>query len=577
MKKVFCMIALSILCSIEGFTESQPNVRNSFFPVLKDGSPSAFVTFSRPKQTHGLAMKNPKGVQYETEDYLGRRGVKPSENSPEKYFYFQTAEDQLVSATGTFFVTVAYLDKGQGALTLDYMYLDGEGNTQLRSDRVFLGDSGIWRQHSFTLAGASLDHSLDGETDFRIYCPDILIHAVMLTRMPIVPQTPAAGALFRQASVSPPPGCEFAVVLTNEETGSMWDHENLFAEKIQLYKAWGVSYVIEDLFVKRSPGSSGGLDFSLYAKRKDKLAEAGLVWTPRLRIGDLDALPLNLTMPLQKAVGTDRPEEGPMLSMWDSRVVDLYAQVFDQMRMSINSNQTSRFILSFAGDWGPLFFSLESSQNRGWPDFWAGDPFAQSDFIRYLQKRYGNHRAVRAAWGDDVRSFNAIVPSISSDFSPRRNLDAYTWYRESMAIFISRILERAKLYFPQTHFIIEIAEDFEFSALDPSLIASLAARSGSSVVMIVRTPLASASPIWGCLANTCQRKGVSFGLRCIGRGGGDEMLSALYSLASDGGALFYFSEQFMVGEKSWSSYVNSISQVQRRRSHSRMALIFPRT
>ncbi|MBN2328933.1 MAG: hypothetical protein JXR73_17470, partial [Candidatus Omnitrophica bacterium] len=177
-------IALSILFSMKGYAEDQQNVRNSFFPVLKDGSPSAYVIFTQPKQTRSLTMKNPEGVQYEAETYLGRRGIKPSENSSEKYFYFQAASDDLVAATGTFFVTVTYLDKGQGALSLDYMYLDGEGNAQLRSDRVFLGDSGIWQQHSFTLAGASLDHSLAGETDFRIYCPDILIHAVMLTRMP---------------------------------------------------------------------------------------------------------------------------------------------------------------------------------------------------------------------------------------------------------------------------------------------------------------------------------------------------------------------------------------------------------
>ncbi|MBN2327589.1 MAG: hypothetical protein JXR73_10585, partial [Candidatus Omnitrophica bacterium] len=401
--------------------------------------------------------------------------------------------------------------------------------------------------------------------------------AVMLTRMPLAPQTHVTSTLFRQSSVSPPAGYEFAVVLADEKTEGMWEKENLFAEKIQLYKAWGVSYVIEDVVIERSSASNGRLDFSLYAKRKDKLAEAGLTWTPRLRIGDLNALPPALTMPLQKAVGTDRPEEGPMLSIWDPRVVDLYTQVFDQMRMSINPNHLSRLILSFAGDWGPLFFSLESSQNRGWPDFWAGDPLAQRSFKDYLQKKYGNPNVVRAAWGGDVSSLNTIVPSISPDFSPQRNLDAYAWYRESMAIFISRILERAKLYFPQTHFILEIAEDFEFGGEDPSLIASLASHSGSSVVMIVRTPLAAASPIWGCFANACQRRGVSFGLRCIGRGGGDEMLSALYSLASDGGSLFYFSESFLVGEKSWSSYVNSISRIHRTRSNPRIAVVFPRT
>lgn len=557
----------------------QSGGRKGLLPMLKDGSPSAYVAFTQPKQTNGLIMLNPEGVTYVTEDYLGRRGVKPGVDSKEKIFYFQAAKDQLSVTTGTLFVTVTYLDKGKGALAIEYKYEDGKGKTQPRSDRVFLGDSGIWQQHSFTLAGATLDHSYPGETDFLIECPGILIHAVMMTRIPVAQQDHVTSTLFRQAAVPVPPGYEFGVVLGGKDAETMWSKDNAqqVDEKAKLYKAWGALHVVETVNISLLQSQRGALDFSLYADRMKKITERELIWTPRFKIGDVKTLPFNVVNSLQKAVGTDRPSEGPMLSIWEPRLVDIYAKVFDEMRQSINPQQLPRMVLSFAGDWGPLYFSFDAPEDNGWPDFWSGDPLAHRSFQDHLQRRYGSMNALRTAWRDETASLTAAAPGFSPDFSPIRKLDTYEWYRESLTNLIRRILEKAKMTFPQTQITIEIAEDFEFSAVDPAAIASLAAETQSSAVMIVKGAMPAKSPIWLDFASACQRKGVKFGIRAVRPGGGKEMLSTLYSLAGDGGSLFYFSEGFLVGDESWEQYSKTVPILRYVKSNPRVAVVFPRT
>lgn len=557
----------------------QSGMRKSPFPMLKDGSSAAFIAFTQPKQTHGLIMNNPDGVTYDTEDYLGRRGVKPGKDSKEKIFYFQAAKDQLITATGTFFVTVTFLDKGQGALSLEYRYEDGNGNKQSRSEKVFLGDSGIWQQHSFTLAGATLDRSFAGETDFRIECPEIMIHAVALSRMPIAKQEHATSTLFRQTMVTIPAGYEIGVMLTDKDNEEMWDKKNanLLEEKTKLYAAWGASYVIDTVNAAILQTPRGTLDFSLYAERAIQLSDRGLLWMPRFAIGDVDALPLNITNSMQKAVGTDRPKSGPMISLWEPRLTDFYAQIFDDMRKTINPQKIPQMMLSFAGDWGPLFFSADASNQSGWPDFWAGDPLAYRSFQDYLQRRYGNINALRAAWKEEAVSWNAVTPGMSPDFSASRKLDTYTWYRESLLAVMRRIVEKAKLYFPQTQIVLEIAEDFEFSATDPTEVAALASETNSSVAMITRDMSPAASALWLEFANACQRRGVKFGIHTIRQGGGKEMLSTLYSLASEGGSILCFSENFLVGDEAWTQYSETIPRLRYIKPNSRIALVFPRT
>ncbi len=575
MKKI-TIISLLIFCASLAFSQDKSSLRSSFFPVLKDGSPVAHVTFTQPKQNVGLGMVNPDGSGYASDTVLGKKGVTPSEDSKDSFLYFQTASDQLVLATGTFFVTVQYYDKGQGAISLEYQYLDKNNEKQPRGERMFLSDSGYWQQHTFNLVGAVFDQSLEGGSDFRINCPGVLIHSVMLTRVPIGNKN-QAGPLFRHKGITPPMGYEFGVILRNDKVDTIWEKDDVFETKTLLYNAWGVSNVIETVNAALVQTPQNEFNFSLYNERREKLSDNGLVWTPRFKIGDINDLPLNIVNSLQMAVGTGRPEEGPMVSMWDPALVDVYKNIFSAMRRSMYSTQLPKIILSFSGDWGPLNYSFDSSGRKGWPDFWAGDPIAQRSFNAYLQRRYGNMIAARSAWRDKNANFSNILPVISSEFNPQRLIDTYSWYRESMTALVRQIAQNVRMQFPQTSIVLEIADDFEYGATDPYSLASLAAELNASIIMTTNEENPTKSALWQLFAFECKRHNVKYGLRTIGNNHGEAVLSALYSLCSEGGSIFYFPEDLMAGKNAWNYYADSIGRLQSVASQPYVAVVFPST
>jgi hypothetical protein len=55
------------------------------------------------------------------------------------------------------------------------------------------------------------------------------------------------------------------------------------------------------------------------------------------------------------------------------------------------------------------------------------------------------------------------------------------------------------------------------------------------------------------------------------------MLSILYSLASEGGSMLYFTEGFMTGEKAWAQYVENVGHLRLLSPAPRVAVILPRT
>ena len=58
----------------------------------------------------------------------------------------------------------------------------------------------------------------------------------------------------------------------------------------------------------------------------------------------------------------------------------------------------AQLVLSFSGDWGPMFDSAEHPQTEGWPDFWAGDALAVDDFKREMQQRHGQIQRIWSIW-----------------------------------------------------------------------------------------------------------------------------------------------------------------------------------
>jgi hypothetical protein len=567
---------ISCVVSISGQELSSP--RRPVIPMLKDGSVAAYVLFTQPKQTRGLALAAPEGSGVQGDVFMGHRGAMPADDSQDKALYFQTAADEVVLATGTFYLTIEYSDRGQGSIEVDYQKQIDETKTEIQTERIFLRNSALWQQHTFLLRDAILNRGFVGDSDFRIRCPGVAMRAVWLSRMP--PANPPRAVLqqmFRQPEIVAPTGYEFGIFLQESLQGEIWRDAEVMKKKVKLYKAWGAQYLVDTINAASLGRESWGYDFSSYAKRVEQAASHGMVWTPRIVIGDLSRLPQSVGGRLQRAMGTHRESEGPMASVWDAQLPEIYAGILQDLRRQVFEKRLTRIVLSFAGDWGPLLLSSDNLQTVGWPDLWAGDPLAEANFREHLQRRYGRLNAVNAAWRTPFKNWNEATPKLESDANAARRADTRAWYRFGLSQMAAHLLKRLQGMFPGTQIVLEIGDEFDFGATDVRDFAELAARESCSLLMATSSANPTTLSMWQLLSSSCRRRGVQFGLRLTRKADENGMLGAMYALASERGNLFFFEEDDLAGENAWESYGKSVAQLRFTQPQRQLAVIFPRT
>jgi len=245
MKKLLCLIVLGVLASPSlGQQTHQPTSR-TVLPMLKDNSPAAYVRFGRPKITHGMAMRNPEGSTYQSDVLLGSGVVIPGNDSADQSLYFQVATDQIVLATGTFYVAVQFFDKGQGAIDLEYMQYDGEEQTGTATSRFYLGNSGTWQRHTFVMNNTILNNTFPGGTDFRIRCPGVGLRQVAISRVAFGDTQKTISPVFKQPALAIPTGLQTAVFPDLSTATSLWQDGALLDEKTKLYQAWGTTHIVD--------------------------------------------------------------------------------------------------------------------------------------------------------------------------------------------------------------------------------------------------------------------------------------------------------------------------------------------
>jgi hypothetical protein len=553
----------------------RPQLNRNFLPMLKDGSPAAFVRFPRPRQTHGLAMVNPENAGYISDVFQGFEGVMPAPGNPDNSLYFQTATDQLLVATGTFFVTIEYFDRGQGAVELEYVTGDDKGVTGTRSMHFFLGNSGNWLSHTFTLSGAVFNHSMPGDTDFRLRCPGVPIRQVSITRSPPprANQDQVLSPIFDQPSVTPPPGFLFALYADLEIGEAL--SEEILRQKSQLYRSWGTTNVIEALDMSRLTYERGRMDFTLYRERAELFYKHNLNWVPQISVGDLGTLPASVRNALQPAMGVGQQSPGPMVSLWDEEIVRFYSDAFSALRQSIPPTRLSMLVLSFPGHWGPLFPS--QSTGKTGPDIWAGDPLAVRAFQTYIQNLYRSVAALNRSWGTSYGRWNDVTLDIEENRSAMKRYDVLTWYRNAFSSMIDQITRQARSSFPQIQIVLEIGDNFFHGAVDPRAIATIAARNGCSIVMNEQSPMPSESYMWQLLSHQCRLVNVPFGLRFNQSPSAEGIMRVFYSLLSEGGTTFFFNEEQLASEQTWKRYLLTVPDLFVSRPDRSIAVLFPRT
>ncbi len=576
---LFSVFFITQLGAIDGYSQAlEVPRRPNPMAMLKTGHPEAFVQFTQPKVAFGLGLALPPGYEAETRKEKGFIGVVPADGSPQPALYFKTDSEKIASATGTFFVSVHYYDEGQGALELEYIMGDGE-SAQRRRDRIFLGDSGYWQQHIFTISNANLNHPMEGEADFRLLCPDIPVRRVGLSKLPprqLIAQGKSVSRQFYQQQVNVPNTVWVGVKTDDAISRADWLDKSLVEEKAQLYQSWGAPNLIDAIDLSKTPDDAARFDFSQYAQRLEQCETLRVNWVPRFKIGHLPHLPAGYAQSMQRAMATSRNGVGPMLSLWEPKFADLYARIFSDLKRSIKAARVPAIVLSFAGDWGPLLLSSERGSWSGWPDLWAGDPIARASFLEYVQSLYPSVKALNASWKTDFAHWNLVKPEWSEELEPRRNLETLTWYRRRMTTLAGSIMALANGMFPGATLIVEVGDDAVHSAIDFRDFSQLAAAQGATLLFVTGDELPAAQWQWRMFSTQNRSRNISFGLRFQGNAGGRNLLGGMYSLIADGGNTLIVTEDDLAQEGGWGFYAQAMETWRSGRPQPRIAVAAPR-
>lgn len=571
------IIALVCLMTQSGEAQNAAGQRRFLPPMLQSGKIAAYVTFNRPLITQGMVMKNPAGVTYEEDVYLGSSGIKPGIETAEPYLYFQTAIDKLVTATGTFYISVQYLDLGQSSIQLEYFTQKNEEDVpEMESQSIFLGNSGFWEEHTFTVNFGIFDHLFENESDIRLFCPDVLIRHISISRLPLGKPKSQQFDTFRQPVINKPANYSFSVHVSQSTAKEFSENPSLIPSKVKLYQSWGAGSIVEKVDINTLYTGKSIKDVNPMVQRAGVIQQLGMAWVPRFKIGDIQQLPNDERGDLQRAVSANRNITGPMISIWEPKLPQVYTKLFRQLKSKSRTVPIPKLVLSFAGDVGPLFLTSEQ-KGGGSPSFWTGDPLARNHFKQYLRLQYGSLGVLSSHWNANISSWDSAMDFAASSQNSNALTDLITWYQMSNTALINKVIQSARSIFPQTLIEIEIGDEYLYSATDFTSIVSLAARNGCSLVMVAVDEIPTRSFTWNMMANSARRLGVPFGLRLEQNPSSSTLISAVYSLASEGGSILHFDEETMKPQKAWALFQSSVESVRTSNPNRNIAVIFPRT
>lgn len=567
--RLVAVMALMLCCVMDAVSQT------ASLPMLKNGGREVYAQFTRPKITVGLAMMLPPEANYREQVMQGFNSVTPDENAEDVSLYFKVAADLVVTATGTFYVAVEYLDQGRAAMELEYVRESGNEKIKQR-ERFFLGGSGNWRRHVFTLRDALLNGSFPANTDFRLINPNIYIRRISVSRVPPAGSLGPVGPVFQQPTLNLPAGFMAGVLVDDSIPDADWQDERRLESRAQLYRSWGAQFLIDTVQPRKTYGQSGQWDASLYRARAERVNRVGLQWTPRLVVGSYEHLPVALAGEYQRAMTAQDRASGPMMSIWEPRMVQLYDGFLADLRRRLGAFTPQTTILSVAGDWGPLLLSHEMSGQSLQPDIWAGDPHAQRSFVEFIRQRHGSLNGVRSAWSENILSWDQVRPLSPSSGKPQKAADIDDWLRASLTDLTGRLTQSVKRHFPNSRLVLDIGDDFRYNAVDIPALARLASNNQASIVMVTQEPNPTDHYAWQSLATACREHGVPFGLR-IHRGAyRQDLLGVLFALVSENAAMIVIHEDDLSGENAWEQYAATMQGWRASAPVRQAAVIYPR-
>ena len=229
-------------------------------------------------------------------------------------------------------------------------------------------------------------------------------------------------------------------------------------EALRQLKELGVTSIQIYTFWKNfEPKRRGQFDWRFYDREVELIQKAGLKYVPFILLGPKYAAPQWWLRSSDHAglVCLEHGKVNPIESIWNPRFRDEVSRVLQAFAGHyLPAGVLESIQPGICGDYGEAIMPVHGN----WPGdyhthrgYWCGGDDARADFQAWLRARYGNTRAVNAAWRSHYRAIHEAAPFLPHQAPSRTALfDLLEWYNASMTGYAEFWLAECRRHFPDT-------------------------------------------------------------------------------------------------------------------------------
>ncbi|HPO17169.1 MAG TPA: beta-galactosidase [Candidatus Hydrogenedentes bacterium] len=393
---------------------------------------------------------------------------RPETVPPSTYLYFAVDDALTAELKGPLYVEVEYFDASPGGmLTLQYDSAGGDTQEFLYREcddqwGGWMTAKNKWRRAVFLLETPSFKNRQNQGADFRLGGAIMYLRKIsILVNKPELPKEDAGGLGGLRQRVHIDKGGQLII--------GGFDPERASDVKKQIRALKGAIPAMKSLGVTSHEGyvrwnlcepEPGKYDWSVYDAFVEVYKQNNLKWVPFLIVGSPYSLPdwFYKKEGFQGYVCLEHNEQSDVQSLWNpamkehvARFIEAfcerykYIDVIESILLGITGNYGEAIYVASGNDWT----SNIHGQYHTHEGFWAGDPFAQESFKKWLTEKYTDAAKLSEAWKTPIADINAAKPFLRKDApSDRAWIDFCDWYIGSMTDWARFWMQETRKHFP---------------------------------------------------------------------------------------------------------------------------------
>ncbi len=391
---------------------------------------------------------------------------KPETNPPSVFLYFAVDDALTAEVKGPLYVEVEYFDASPGGmLTLQYDSAGGDTPDFIFRESEdqwggWMSDKNKWRRAVFFLETPGFKNRQNQGADFRLGGAILYLRQIrILANKPELPKDDSgAGGLKQRVRIGK--GGQLIIGgFDPERAGDVNKQIKALKGALPAMKSLGVTshegYVRWNL-CEPEPGK---YDWSVYDAFVEVYKQNKIKWVPFLIVGSAYSIPdwFYKKEGFQGYVCLEHGEQSDVQSLWNpvlkehvARFIQAFCEhyrdsgVIESILLGVTGNYGEAIYIASGNDWTANIHG----QYHTHEGYWAGDPFAQESFKKWLTAKYADAAKLSDAWKTQVADLNAVKPFLRKDApSDRAWLDFCDWYIGSMTDWSRFWLQETRKHF----------------------------------------------------------------------------------------------------------------------------------